>query len=218
MAHSALDEALTFIESVSERPVWKPLPEHVRTELAEPVPIAGQGLDEVYAEFCKNILPYATGNIHPRFFGWVHGSGLAGNIVAEMLAAAMNANCGGRDHAAIYVERAVLGWAKQWFEFPPEATGLLVSGTSMANLIALTVARNACLENVRRNGLRQQERELVAYASSETHESVGKAFELLGLGAAPYAKSKSMPTSASIRPNFRYRLRGIAPPACIRFV
>ena len=188
LAHTALDDALDFVQTVRERPVWKPLPEHVQNSLAAPVPVIGQSLDEVYAEFSENIFPYATGNIHPRFFGWVHGSGLASNIVAEILAAAMNANCGGRDHAAIYVERAVLGWCKEWFQFPAESSGLLVSGTSMANLIALTVARNACLENVRKTGLRRQDRELVAYASSEVHESVGKAFELLGLGASALRK------------------------------
>lgn len=188
MAHAALDDALDYLQTVRERPVWKPLPEDIRTKLAAPAPVDGQGLAEVYAEFCQDILPYATGNTHPRFFGWVHGSGLPGNIVAEMLAAAMNSNCGGRDHAAIYVERAVLGWCKEWFQFPPESTGLLVSGTSVANLIALTVARNTCLENVRKTGLRCQRRELVAYASSEVHESVGKAFEVLGLGARALRK------------------------------
>jgi glutamate/tyrosine decarboxylase-like PLP-dependent enzyme len=188
MAHTALDDALDFIQTVRERPVWKPVPEIVRTNLAAAAPVAGLALEEVYEEFCENVLPHATGNIHPRFFGWVHGSGLAGNIVAEILAAAMNANCGGRDHAAIYVERAVLGWCKEWFQFPAESTGLLVSGTSMANLIALTVARNACLENVRKTGIRRQDRELVAYASSEVHESVGKAFEVLGLGACALRK------------------------------
>ncbi|HWF48119.1 MAG TPA: pyridoxal-dependent decarboxylase [Bryobacteraceae bacterium] len=188
MAHAALDDALDFVQTVRERPVWKALPEHVRANLASAAPITGQSLDQVYEEFCENVLPYATGNIHPRFFGWVHGSGLPSNIIAEILAAAMNVNCGGRDHAAIYVERAVLGWCKEWFQFPAESTGLLVSGTSMANLIALTVARNACLENVRKTGLRRQERELVAYASCEVHESVGKAFEVLGLGACALRK------------------------------
>jgi glutamate/tyrosine decarboxylase-like PLP-dependent enzyme len=188
MAHAALDDALDFVQTARERPVWKPLPEHVRINLASGVPVIGQSLNEVYEEFCEYILPHATGNIHPRFFGWVHGSGLAGNIISEMLAAAMNANCGGRDHAAIYVERAVLAWCKEWFQFPAESSGLLVSGTSMANLIALTAARNACLDNVRKTGLRRQERELVAYASCEVHESVGKAFELLGLGACALRK------------------------------
>ncbi len=64
-------------------------------------------------------------------------------IVTEMPAVAINANCGGRDHGAIYVGRAVIDWCRQLFDFLEEASGLIVSGTSMANLIALTVACNA---------------------------------------------------------------------------
>ena len=216
-AHAVLDDALDFIETVRDRPVWKPLPEDVKAELASPVPVMGQALDEVYQEFTRTILPYATGNVHPRFFGWVHGSGLASGVIAEMLAAAMNANCGGRDHAAIYVERAVVGWCKDWFQYPATATGLLVSGTSLANLIALTVARNAFLENVRKAGLRWQERDLAAYASSEVHESVTKAFEVMGLGASALRK---MGVDAGYRIDTRNLSEAslrIAPPASTHF-
>jgi glutamate/tyrosine decarboxylase-like PLP-dependent enzyme len=113
----------------------------------------------------------------------VHGTGLAGGIVAEMLAAAMNANCGGRDHCAIYVERAVLDWFKVLFGLPESSSGLLVSGTSMANLIAMAVARNArAAGQMRIHGISHNPRQLVAYASTEIHECVVKAMEMLGLG------------------------------------
>jgi aromatic-L-amino-acid/L-tryptophan decarboxylase len=182
LAHRALDEALDFVESVRERPVWQPVPADIRTQLTEALPVDETPLETVYQHFRTAILPYATGNLHPRFFGWVHGTGQAGNILAEMLAATMNSNCGGRDHGAIYVEREVLGWCKQLFDFPPEASGLVVSGTSMANLIALGVARNAS-GPVRVSGLEQGSNKLVAYASVEAHESVVKALETLGLGS-----------------------------------
>jgi aromatic-L-amino-acid decarboxylase len=183
LAHAALDEALGFVKHVRDRAVWQPTPAAVREHLLEPLPREGESLDRVYDEFRQRILPYGTGNIHPRFFGWVHGAGLPQGIVAEMLSAAMNCNCGGRDHVAIYVERAVLAWCKELFGFPESASGLLVSGTSMANLIALGAARHAADEEIRKNGLQQTSRELVAYCSSQTHESVAKAMELLGLGA-----------------------------------
>src|SRR5215469_1071886 len=132
LAHRALDEALNYVEGVRERPVWRKIPEEVRAQLNEPLPVESAPLETVYEEFRKSILPYATGNVHPRFFGWVHGAGQAGNVVAETMAAAMNANCGGRDHGAIHVERQVVDWCKQIFGFPAEAGGLIVSGTSMA--------------------------------------------------------------------------------------
>jgi aromatic-L-amino-acid decarboxylase len=183
-AHRALDDAIDFLREARDRPVWRPVPEDVRGSLLTPLPQTGQSLDQVYREFTELILPYSTGNTHPRFFGWVHGTGMANGIIAEMLAAAMNANCGGRDHGAIYVERAVLGWFKELFQLPAQTSGLIVSGTSIANLIALTVARNADdVESMRANGLQEKQGRLIAYASAEAHECLVKAMEVLGLGA-----------------------------------
>jgi glutamate/tyrosine decarboxylase-like PLP-dependent enzyme len=184
LAHRMLDEAIDFTADVRDRPVWKPVPQEVRTALREPVPVEGLPLETVCAEFQESILPYATGNIHPRFLGWVHGSGQAGNIVAEMLAAAMNCNCGGRDHGAIYVERAIIEWCRQIFGFPAEASGLLLSGSSMANLDAIGVARHAADPSVRTRGFTEKPAKFVAYSSAEAHESVAKALEMLGLGSA----------------------------------
>jgi aromatic-L-amino-acid/L-tryptophan decarboxylase len=183
LAHRVLDEAIDFTAQVRERPVWKPVPRDVRDRLSESLPLQPSPLEDVCSEFRESILPYATGNIHPRFLGWVHGSGQAGNIVAEMLAAAMNCNCGGRDHGAIYVERGIIEWCKQIFAFPQEASGLLLSGTSMANLVALGVARYAADPSVRTTGLTASTDRLVAFASAEAHESVVKALEILGLGS-----------------------------------
>jgi len=186
-AHQALDDALDFVETVRQRPVWQPVPPEIRVQLTEALPVDETPLETVYEQFRTRILPYATGNVHPRFFGWVHGAGQAGNIVAEILAAAMNSNCGGRDHGAIYVEQEVLSWCKQLFAFPPEASGLIVSGTSMANLIALGVARNAS-GPVRTSGVEPARDRLVAYTSAEAHESIVKALETLGLGSCSLRK------------------------------
>ncbi len=181
-AHEALDDAIDFLEHSAAGPVWRPVPEEVKHKLNEPLPQEGQEFASVYRQFSENILPYSSGNTHPRFWGWVQGSGTPVGMIAELMSAAMNSNCGGRDHGALYVERQVIEWCKQMMGFPPEAGGLLVSGTSMANLIALTVARNESAgPDVRVAGL-QGARKLTAYASSEVHESVVKALEILGLG------------------------------------
>ena len=183
VAHEALDHALDFLQSVRERPVWRPVPEAVRRKLLEGLPADPQALHETLLQFEKLILPYATGNVHPRFFGWVHGTGTLAGVLAEMFAATMNSNCGGRDHGAVYVERAVVEWCKQAFGFPQKASGVLVSGTSMGTVVALTVARNAAADwDIRREGLGAISKKLVAYTSQEGHESIAKALELLGLG------------------------------------
>lgn len=183
LCHRMLDAALDSVENLRAGPVWRPVPDHIREELAQSAPRAPQGAEEVCRDALRLVLPYPTGNIHPRFFGWVHGAGTPGGIIAELLAAAMNANVGGRDHGAVYVERQVIAWCREIFGFPAHASGLLVSGTSMATLIGLTVARNHLAgHDVRRLGLGAAATTLRAYTSAEAHGSVAKAFELLGLG------------------------------------
>jgi aromatic-L-amino-acid/L-tryptophan decarboxylase len=174
---------IDHLAAADERPAWQPVPSEVKHALAEPLPIEPQGARQVCDDIRESILPYTLGNTHPRFFGWVHGTGTAGGMLAELYAAAMNANLGGREHAPVYVERTVIEWCKQMFGFPTTASGLLLSGTSMANLVALAVARQHHFPtDVRRDGVASAPKPLVAYASAETHCSVAKAIEFLGLG------------------------------------
>ena len=182
-AHSMLDAALDHAEGVGDGPVWTPMPEDVKAALAEPVPMDAQGTDKVCEDLLARVLPYATGNTHPRFLGWVHGAGAPGGIIADTMAAAMNSNLGGRDHGAIYVERQVIDWVKKLFDFPYTSSGLVVSGTSIATLIALTAARYAKTGyDVRRQGVRPEKGRLVGYTSSEAHSCIARTFDMLGLG------------------------------------
>jgi aromatic-L-amino-acid/L-tryptophan decarboxylase len=189
LAHEALDEAIDYIKNVRTRPVWLAVPDSVKQRLQKPVPLQGQGIEQTYRDFQQLVLPYATGNVHPRFWGWVHGTGLASGIISEMMAAAMNSNCGGRDHGAVYVERLVVDWLRQIVGYPETASGVLVSGTSMGNVIALAVARNAHIgNNARTHGVTAFPKRLITYASTEAHSSIAKALELLGLGHASLHK------------------------------
>jgi aromatic-L-amino-acid decarboxylase len=184
LGHAALDDAIDYLENVRERPVWQDVPEDVRERLSSPMPLEPTPLDDVYGEFVRDVLPYPTGNIHPRFFGWVHGSGTPSGALAELLAATMNSNVGGRNHGAVYVERQVIGWFRDLFGMPPEASGVITVGTSTANLLAVLVARTRALgPSVREHGLFGAER-LVGYASSATHGCIARAFEIAGLGNA----------------------------------
>jgi glutamate/tyrosine decarboxylase-like PLP-dependent enzyme len=129
------------------------------------------------------VLPFATGNIHPRFWGWVMGTGTPFTALAEMLAAGLNPNVGGFDDGASLVEDQVLAWFKEVMGLPSEASGLFVSGGSMANLVGLAVARHArAAFDVRLKGQGAAPRPMRVYASTEVHSSVPKAMELLGLG------------------------------------
>jgi glutamate/tyrosine decarboxylase-like PLP-dependent enzyme len=137
----------------------------------------------VHDEFMRHILPYATGNTHPGFMGWVHGGGNVPGMLAEMLAAGLNANLGGRDHVPIEVERQIVKWLRQFFSFPETASGLFVTGTSMANLLGVLVARTAKLGvGVRRYGIAAEPARLTAYTSAASHGCIAQAMDLSGLG------------------------------------
>src|ERR1019366_5476624 len=107
-AHRMLDDALDYIEHIRERPVWQPIPREVRAHFREPVPRAPSSLADVHGTFLRDILPYAAGNVHPGFMGWVHGGGTPVGLLAEMLAGSLNANLGGRDHIPVEVERQIV--------------------------------------------------------------------------------------------------------------
>jgi glutamate/tyrosine decarboxylase-like PLP-dependent enzyme len=123
-----VDDMLTWLETIRDRPAWTPTPAETRARLQAPVPYAGAPLDAVYEAFKRDILPYPTGNIHPRFWGWVMGTGTPTGVLAETLAATMNPHLAGYDQSAALVERQVIAWLAQLMGFPDDASGVLVSG------------------------------------------------------------------------------------------
>jgi glutamate/tyrosine decarboxylase-like PLP-dependent enzyme len=182
--HRMLDDMLDYAANIRERPVWSPIPDGVRARFRGELPSAPTALDEVYREFTDCIVPHATGNVHPGFMGWVHGGGTAVGMLAEMLAAGLNANLGGRDHMPIEVERQVVEWMRSLFGFPDGASGIFVTGTSMANLMAVLVARTSALgQPVRQHGIGQQGALLTAYTSNAAHGCITKAMDIAGFGS-----------------------------------
>ena len=184
LGHKMLDDMLDYLRTVRERPVWRHVPDKVKASFSEPVPEQPMPPEEIYEEFVEKVLPYPIGNIHPRFWGWILGTGTVMGAFAELLAASMNTNTGGGDnHIANHVEKQVIEWIKEMLRYPSSASGVLTSGCSAANIIGLTVARNAKSGfNLRRKGLQAASKKMVLYASQEVHSSIQKAIELLGLG------------------------------------
>lgn len=181
--HRMLDDMLDYIEHIRERPVWQPIPQEVRNAFREPLPRQPGDLARAHEQFMREVLPYAAGNTHPGFMGWVHGGGTPVGMLAEMLSAGLNANLGGRDQMPIEVERQVVRWVRELFGFPETASGLFVTGSSMANLIALLVARTARLgSEVRNKGLTACGKRLTAYTSAGAHGCIAQAMNVSGLG------------------------------------
>ena len=182
--HRMLDDMFDYVADIRARPVWSPIPADIRARFRSELPHQPTDLGEVYREFTECIVPYATGNVHPGFMGWVHGGGTAIGMLAEMLSAGLNANLGGRDHMPIEVERQVVEWTASMFGFPVEASGIFVTGTSMANLMAVLVARTCALgQPVRQHGIGHDGALLTAYASKAAHGCITKAMDIAGFGS-----------------------------------
>jgi len=182
LGHRMLDDAFDDLAGIADGPVWRPMPGDVRDAWHDALPRAGESAGDVYDAYRRLIAPHGVGNRHPRFLGWVHGGGTAVGMLAEMLAAGLNANCGGRDHAPIACERQVVRWAAEMLGLPLTSSGLVLTGTSMANLVAVLVARTAALgPGVRLSGA--GDARLAAYASTGVHMCVGRALDMAGLGS-----------------------------------
>ena len=219
-AHDLLDRMLDRLQNASDGPVWRPVPDEVKGRLEASAPTAPTPLAALGRELDELVLPYAVGNTHPRFWGWVHGTGTPGGALAELVAGALNANCGGRDHGGIYLERAVVGWARDWFGLPAATGGLLLSGSSMANLIGLAVARHVHGGGARLRELGVGGAGLVAYASDQAHASLAKAMETLGLGraalrAVPVGADFAMDVGALVARIHEDRAAGLHPFAVV---
>ena len=189
-AHGVIDDTVAWLASLRERAAWTEMPAGVRASFDEALLIEGAGVERAYAEFVERVRPYPNGNLHPRFWGWVQGTGTPLGMIADMLAAALNPHMAGFHQAPALVEKQVLAWLAELMGFPLGSSGVLTSGGTMANLIGLTVARNEKAGfDVREHGLQDYRGpRLVFYASGETHGWCRKASELLGLGNSAYRR------------------------------
>jgi aromatic-L-amino-acid/L-tryptophan decarboxylase len=215
--HRMLDDMLDYLAHIRERPVWQPIPQDVRALFREQLPQQPSDLATVHETFMQDILPFAIGNAHPGFMGWVHGGGTPVGMLAEMLAAGLNANLGGREQIPVEVERQVLRWVRQLFGFPESASGLFVTGTSMANLIGVLVARTAAIGGtVRQQGIAASGQRLTAYMSAGAHGSIARAMDIAGLGSdalrrVPVNEQHQMDTAVLRRAIAADRAAGLTP-------
>ena len=192
IAHQMIDDAVDYLKTIRDRPLWQQMPGDVKTRFNKPLPQEPAELDQVYQSFIDNIMPYPMGNIHPRFWMWYMGCSNFTGAMGDFLAAIVGSNLGGGNHAAALVDRQVVDWCKQMVGFPETASGTLVSGGSMANIICLTVIRNVMADcNVRTDGVRAMAMPLRYYASDQVHSCHQKGLEVLGLGEQSLCKVTS---------------------------
>ncbi len=220
LSEGIVADALSYLRDVRQRAAWQEMPPEVKSRFLEPLPPGPQPLETVLQTIAEDVMPYAMGNVHPRFWAWYMGSGNMTGALADFIAAVQGSNLGGGSHAAALVDRQVVDWCKEIVGFPPSASGTLTSGGSVANLIGLTVARNVKSGiDLRELGLSALEKPLRFYASDQVHSCHQKAIEQLGLGNRALRR---IPTDDSFRIDIAALRRAIAEdcaagfqPACI---
>ncbi|MGB7270993.1 MAG: pyridoxal-dependent decarboxylase [Albidovulum sp.] len=192
LAHRMVDDAIDRIQGLRDRPLWQDMPASVRKNFVGPAPQGPKPLEAVYSEITANLLPHPMGNQHPRFWMWYMGAGNFTGALGDFLAAIDGSNLGGGNTAATLVDRQVTEWISEMMGFPEGASGTLVNGGSMANIIGLMAARNAMAGvDLRQDGVASMPEPLRFYASDQVHNCHEKAMNLLGLGKGALCKVPS---------------------------
>ncbi|HKE57419.1 MAG TPA: pyridoxal-dependent decarboxylase [Pyrinomonadaceae bacterium] len=174
-----------YFAHIAERPVRAP--NHAGKTLAQiETELGNEGvpLEKLFDE-CRTVLDLSRHNGHPRFFGYVASPATPIGAFSDLIASALNANitCWRSGPAGTEIERMVVQWLGSLIRYDDNAQGLLTSGGSMANMIALLIAaRRTTGVSTASTGLWQSGPPLTIYASSEIHMSIPKAADILGLG------------------------------------
>ncbi len=187
VGHDLIDKIAAFYESLPDRPVTRgESARAIRAALPRrPLPAAGRATGELVDEVLPLLLEHSLYNGHPRFFGYITSSAAPLGALAELLAAAINQNCGLRNLSPVAneIELQVVDWLAEFVGFPRPCGGVLVSGGNVANLLGFLAARRARLPwDVRNDGVGSDDRRPRVYASRGTHTWIQKAADVSGIG------------------------------------
>lgn len=187
LGHELVDHIARLLSSIRTRPVTPAeSPETVREALLadRALPEEGAAPEPLVRDAADLLFKHSLFNGHPRFWGYVSAGPAPIGVLAEFLAAAVNANVGAwkLSPAATEMEVQVIRWLAEFIGYPAGCGGLLLSGGNMANITCFLAARAAQAGwDIRKQGVAAGPR-LCAYASAATHTWLQKAADMSGLG------------------------------------
>jgi len=183
--HRIVDLLADYFEQVGTTPLFPDVTARQLTELFdEPLPEKPGDIDAIISELEEKLLPYCTQVNHPGYFGYITPSPTPAGVLGDLIASAINQNPGlwSIGPAATAMEQRVVRWINDLIGYGPEAGGNLTSGGTMANFIALKLARDAVSnDRAQFDGVAVP---MAAYTSEERHVSVDKAVDAVGIGRA----------------------------------
>src|SRR6266566_1543632 len=188
--HERLGRAVTAIIKEyaanldSRRVTSSATPEELEKIFDERFPEKAMNVDEILERFAQDVMPHAMQVPSPRYYGQFNPTPLPIGVWADALASALNQNAGAwrNGPTSAMIEARVLRWLCELIGYGPESFGVLASGGTEANLIALKCARDRVDGRFINQGVRAASDQLVIYASEQCHYSVEKSADILGLG------------------------------------
>lgn len=186
LAHRAVDWIADYLDDPTQYPVLPDVePGDVLRRIDAEAPQCGEDPEKLFDDFADEIVPAMTHWNHPGWFAYFPANHSPPSILAEMLTAAMGANCMSWETspAATELEEAMMDWLSGLIGLPDGFTGVIQDTASSSTLVSLLTAREKATEGaVGRRGLVEAGEQWVIYASEETHSSIDKAVKLGGFG------------------------------------
>src|SRR5437762_10980571 len=188
--HEKLGRAVTKLlpdhaSRLDPTPVTSPAtPDDLKQLFNEPLPITGTPAEQILDQFARDVAPHAMQVPSPHYFGQFNPTPLAIGVWADALCSSLNQNAGAwrNGPTSALIEDRVIRWLCELIGYGSEAYGVLASGGSEANLIALKCARDQAARDICNRGVRAVDADLVVYTSEQCHFSVEKSADILGLG------------------------------------
>jgi aromatic-L-amino-acid decarboxylase len=177
-----------YLRALPSEPVDRVVPKDVRQKLISlPLPEHGQSPEDILEFLRRDIMPWPIATGHKRSYGWVNSPPAPISLLADAVAGTMDCGLDGFDHSAIFLMASLGRWIMELVGFPTEGSlCLLLSGGSSATLNALATARHRAAArdgwNMRTEGLQSGRKRLILYGSAESHSSIQKCAEQLGIG------------------------------------
>lgn len=199
-SHKVADWVADYVESPEGYKVLAAIqPNDIVTALPAEGPEYGEPMERIFADFEQIILPGVTHWNHPNFLAYFANTSAPPAILAEFLAAALNANgiLWKTSPAVTELETVCMRWLLAWMGLPRSWFGILFDTASISTLHALAAARVYVAPETRDDGAPNH---LVVYCSDQAHSSVEKGAMALGFGRRQVRRIACDPMTFELRP------------------
>lgn len=193
------DWTTQYHKTLRDRPVRAQVgPGDTLNALPAAPPEAAEGLEDIFADFERIVMPGITHWQHPRFFAYFPSNAAPASVLAEWLASGVAAQCmlWQTSPSATEMETAMMGWLRQALGLPGDFSGVIQDSASSATLAAVLVMRERALNWQGNSAGLPGQKPLRIYASKEVHTSIDRAIWVAGIGEANLVR---IPTRGPLR-------------------